>query len=131
MKPFLSKFSQEVIHKMTNTPFSIAKDQFWLYWLFKLELIPGGWSAQFYLEVNSKEQADWLKKRNIRWIYSGDGYPDEAVKKAYQQINKKWLENGSKKGQIEVVKWKKEYKKIEEARKQQTKNKTVKEIKYH
>ncbi len=96
-RKFLSNESMKIIDKMTSTPFGI-EDKYWLYWLFKLEMIPGGWDAEFYLETNEKKEVDWFLERELGWIYSGWGLPDKAVKKAYSLIDKKWLREGSKRG---------------------------------
>lgn len=90
MSFFLDQEAAEIINKMTDNPFAINGD-LWLYWLFKLQLIPGSWSAIFYLE-------DDHGTLNPRRSYSGLGSPSEAVKNAYNSIDEEWLEKGFSEG---------------------------------
>jgi hypothetical protein len=84
--------SIDIINRMTNNPFGI-NGALWLYWLFKLELIPGGWVATFYLE-------DDYGKLDPPQSYTGVGSPDDAIKKAYSQISKKFLDDGFEQGRL-------------------------------
>jgi len=83
-KYFLNKESSEIINELTDNPFAIDNEG-WLYWLFRIELIPGSWDVEF-----------WLENTNHR--FSGHGLPDEAVKMAYERIDKEWLEKVMKDG---------------------------------
>jgi hypothetical protein len=97
MSFFLDQEAGEIIHRMTSDPFAFDGD-LWLYWLFKLELIPGSWTATFYLEDNYKKLEPQRK-------YYGFGTPSNAVKEAYNQINKEWLEKGFAEGVKLNKKW--------------------------
>jgi hypothetical protein len=85
-KAFLDKEAISIIEKMTDSPFAI-KGRLWLYWLFKLDLIPGSWTATFYLEENHYTG-------KIPYSFTGCGSPTSAVKEAYKKIDKKWLKKG-------------------------------------
>ena len=86
MNNFLDDESIAIINKLTNTPFYDGENLH-LYWLFKLELLPGAWRASFYL--------DDIKPNNV---YRGYGSPSKAVLDAYNEINQKWLSTGFEKG---------------------------------
>src|SRR4030042_3262848 len=77
---FLNEENSKIIERMTSEAFAID-DNLWLYWGFRIELIPGNWDATFYLE-------------NSKYSFFGYGLPDDAVKMAYDKIDKKWLEKG-------------------------------------
>jgi hypothetical protein len=88
----LDKESVDIINKMTGNPFGI-NGSLWLYWLFKLELIPGGWVATIYLEDNEG-------KLSPPQSYTGFGSANDAVKRAYAQISKKFLDDGFEQGRL-------------------------------
>ena len=83
---FLDKEAIGIIEKMTNNPFAI-KGNLWFYWLFELDLIPGSWTATFYLEENHDTG-------KIPYSFTGCGSPTNAVKAAFKEIDKKWLKKG-------------------------------------
>jgi hypothetical protein len=91
-KQFLDEKAVSIIEKMTNNPFAID-GHLWFYWLFKLELIPGSWTATFYLEEN-------LETGKTDHVYTGCGTPTSAVKEAYKQIDKTWLKSGFAEGRL-------------------------------
>jgi len=90
MSFFLDQEAGDLINEMTDNPFSFNGD-LWLYWLFKLELVPGSWVATFYLE-------DDYGKLDPKQRYTGFGSPSKAVKEAYGEIDKAWLEKGFSEG---------------------------------
>lgn len=89
---FLDEEASAIVDKLTNNPFAID-DQLWLYWLCKIELIPGTWFCEFYLECDSLEEEK-------KYTYSGHGDPSSAVKMAYAEIDKDWLEKGFVQGKL-------------------------------
>jgi hypothetical protein len=88
----LDQGSVDIINRMTGNPFGI-NGSLWLYWLFSLELIPGSWVARFYLE-------DDEKRLDPPQSYTACGSANDAVKSAYAQISKKFLDDGFEQGRL-------------------------------
>lgn len=98
-KAFLDEEASKIVYDLTNMPFS-CDGSYWLYFLIDIQLIPGGWICDIYLENSAHK-------------FSGHGDPNGAVKMAYSRIDKNWLENGYKEGKVQKEMYDYHFKKME------------------